>query len=411
MDSKNVNSIFSEYCSHLKFDAALAKKFYTFRIGFENKNQDHQAFFGGNLLGVEVVRFTDQDKNTWFTDILMVNDLELEQEITNLDAINPNFHVSSDLFNLSAVWLTHKFLNSPLLNDNQKHQAMIDVCLMLNYRFLTSRLAHNFKFPADPEVAAATYAQLSNKFVIKQYGSWRATMVARSEDFISESGIHYETLKRFNNDYKIVDTLNDAQNRIRSMIKNLTEEFYKVKNQGIKISTTKSTLIDLDGVEMLKDKTKSLLTYNRYMHAIVTDRNAFIKPELIDVIAKILHTMPPKLLQQTLEWICTNYLYDKNKQSEKLIDMTLTHSFNYLAEHKNLLQKSHDLPNLLAKLRGVYMSSRSSDIELIEMRQIAEKIVQDSAKTKSASVVASIKTGLLLYICLRAYTMNYYSQQ
>jgi hypothetical protein len=411
MDDKNVNSVFNEYCEHLKFDAVLAKKFYSFRIEFENKNDDHMSFFGGNLLGVQVVRFTEQEKNTWFTDIMMVNDLELEQAILDLPAINPNFHVSSDLFNLSALWLVHKFLNSPLLNDEQKHQAMINICLMLNYRFLTSRLAHNFKFPAEKEIAEATYTQLSNKFAIKQHGSWRATMIARSEDFISKTGIHYETLKKFNNDFKIVDTLNDAQNRIRSMIKNITEEFYKVRSQGIKVTISKSTSVNIDGVEMLKDRTKSLIGYGRYMHSIVTDRNAFIKPELIEVIAKILHTMPAKLLTQTLEWICANYNYDKNKLSEKLIDLTLTHSFSYLSENKNLLQRNNDLPTLLAKLRGVYMSSRSSDSDLIEMREISEVIVSQSAKTKSSSVVASVKTGVLLYIVLRAYTMNYYSKQ
>lgn len=407
--NKNVKAVFDENCSHLKFDNKLAKKFSDYQIGFVNKNDDSMTFFGGNLIGVQVVRFTNQDKEKWFTDILEIDDILLEEKLLDLPDINKNFHVSSDLFNLSAVWLIHSFMNSPLLHDKQKEQAILDVALALNYKFLTSLLYQYFRYPADPQIAAAAYAQLSYKFAIKQYGSWYATLVARCQDFLSDDSIHYQTLKKFNNDSRIVYMLNDTQGRIRDMVKNICSEFYKVRDQGIKIKTTSSLTLDNDGEQIVKDKTKNLLAYTRYLHSIISDKNSFVKSELIDVIANVMHTMPPKLLVQTLEYCSSNYRHMGATEIEELIDLTVTHSFSYLNNNRNLLKDTNDLAALISRLRGVYMSSRSNESDLILMRKKAEHIVKHATKVKNDNVIASVRTALLLYLVLRAFTKNYYS--
>ena len=142
----------------------------------------------------------------------------------------------------------------------------------------------------------------------------------------------------------------------------------------------------------------------------MTDKNSFVKTDLINVIAKAMHTMPPKLLTEMLEWISDNYTYDKTKEIDKLINLTLTHSFNYLSDNRSTLKHTADLPNLIGKLRGVYMSSRSTDVELIEMRNIGESLVKRAHLSKNPSTIAAVKTGMFLYICLRAFTMHHYSQ-
>lgn len=238
----NVRSILDVECAHLKFDSKLAAKFAQFCTDFCNKNEEHMTFFGGNLTGVQVVRFTTQDKNKWFTDILEVDDILLEEKILALPAINKDYHVSSDLFNITAMWLIHKFMNSPLLNDDKKEQAMVDVALAMHYRFLTSLLYRYYKYPADPQVAAAAYAQLSFKYLLKQAGSWNAALIARCKDFLGKHSIHYNTLKKFDNDLDIVYMLNDTQGRIRDMLKNIYGEFMKVHKEGIRISSTSSML-------------------------------------------------------------------------------------------------------------------------------------------------------------------------
>lgn len=408
MVKENIKSIFNEECGHLVFDVKLAKQFNSYCNDFRCKNEEHMTFFGGNLTGVQVVRFTTTDKNKWFTDILEVDDILLEERVLALPDINKDFHVSSDLFNISALWCIHMFMNTNLMSQEKKEQAMLDVALAMHYRFLTSLMYRYFKYPADPEIAAATYAQLSYKYLLKQAGSWDAALHIRCQDFLHEASIHHDALKKLDDDKDIVYVLNDAQGRIRDMLKNICAEFMRVHKEGTRISST-SGLSVFEGEEVLKDKTKNLMVYTQYLNSIIGDRNSLIKDELVLVISKILHTMPPKLLVTSLEWISVNYRTSTMIETEKLVSLTLTHSFSYLENNRTVARDTNDLPALISRLKGVYMSSRSSELDLIEMRTTAETMVRQATGVKNESVISAVRTGLLLYFIIRAFSKNHYS--
>ncbi len=407
--SENIKSVFERHCSHLKFDIHLAKKINAFQVGFANKNEDHMTFFGGHLTGVQIVRFTTQDRDAWFTDVLGIDDLSLEEDLHSLKTINPDHHVSSNVFNQTCMWLIHKFMLSPLLNDDQKHKAMIDCGLVLYYRFITSLLYKYFIYPADPQIAAATYSQLSYKYELKQHGSWFATLNARCEKLIAPDGIHYKTFKRYDDDYDIIYLINDSQGRIRDMMKNIYSEFKKIHSLGTRIKVT-SALVEHDGEMALRDGTKSLTNHTRYIHSIISDEHSFIKDELIELLEKVMRTMPGKLLRVSLKYCSNNYRFSNNKDIEELIDITLVHSFSYLDNNRTILKDTTDLASLISKLKGIYMSSKSVDPDLLMMREKARTIVKTATGSKNESLIASIRTGLLLYIVIRAFTMNHYSK-
>lgn len=117
---RNVKTIFIENCQHLNFNKDFAAKINKYKTKFEYKNEDHQTFFGGNTTGVQKVRFLPEDTDVWLNDIMQVDELTLGEQILALPTINKDFHVSSDVFNLSCVWMAHKFLTSPYLSDQQK---------------------------------------------------------------------------------------------------------------------------------------------------------------------------------------------------------------------------------------------------------------------------------------------------
>ncbi|BDD79542.1 hypothetical protein [Burkholderia phage FLC9] len=405
----SIKGVFESECADLAIDAQLAKRLHLYTVGFAHKNQDHIEFFGGNLTGVQVVRFTDADRDQWFHEILKADEGALEERLLALPTVNADFNVSSDTMNLSCAWLMHALLISKKLSDHQRHEAMMDVALVLQYKFLTSRLYRHFKYPADRATAEATYAQLTYKYAIKQYGSWAAVLNARAEEIISPTGLHHNAVETMNPDSSVVYLLNDTQGRIRDMLKNIYDVFLQVHRQGIKISST-SSMVEHDGVEILKDKSKNLLAYTRYINSIITDRNSFIREELVTVIEKQMKTMPPRLFRESLEWMSDNYRQAGASMIEELLNETLIHSFDYLAENRSLVRNSTDLASLLTRLRGVYMSSRSTDPALFSLREKAEKIVKLATQNKNTSVIASVRTGLLLYLIARAYSMRYYAQ-
>jgi hypothetical protein len=57
----------------------------------------------------------------------------------------------------------------------------------------------------------------------------------------------------------------------------------------------------------------------------------------------------------------------------------------------------------------VYTSARSTDPILFEIREETEKIVKLATGTRNVSLLSPIRTGVLLYITLRALAMRHYS--
>lgn len=401
-------NIFNKECQHVIIDINLLKRIHKYQVGFVNKNQEHIEFFGGNLTGVQVVRFLPSDRDYWFDEVIEVNDGPLGEKLVALPTVNKEWFISSDTFNLSCVWLAHAIIIDKKLTDKEKHDGMIDIFLILQYKFLTSILYHWFRYPADRATAEATYAQLSYKYTIKIHGSWSALLLARAEEIISKTSIHSHVLKEMKNDIEIIYVLNDVQGRIKDVLKNIYIVFDRVHNSNARIHTTSSSMIDHEGEEILKDRSHHLMIYTRYINSIISDKNSFIKLELINIIESLIHTMPGKLFLMTLNWMADNYRQSRTSEIEDMVNNLMIYTFNFISENKELIRKESDLAVLLSKLKGSFMSSRSTDEDLFKLRDQSALIVMKATNNKNESVIASVKTGTMLYVILRALTLKHY---
>ena len=409
-NGKTILECFQRECKTLEIDVAFCRRLHAYQVGFVNKNTEHIEFFGGHLTGVHTVKFMPADHDRWFNDVMKIDDGPLEDALRKLDVIDPEHKiVASDTFNLSCAYLAWAIFNAKSLNDEVRHQAMIDVFSVLQYKFFTSRLHQHFRYPADKEVAEAAYTQLTARFAIKRLGKWSAVFLNRSEDIIGKSSIHYRTVTKMDNDDRVIYMLNDVQGRIRDMLKNIYHVFKQVNSQGKRIVSV-SSVVEHDGQEILKDRAKVVPQYIHYIKTVVADKDSFIREELVMVIEKIMQTMPTRLFRETLEYISNNYQQHGAKNLEKVIDGTLVHAFDYLRNHRDSLSHKGDLPTLIITMRGVYTSSRTSDPILLDLRKETEEIAKNATGSRNPSTLAAVRTGVLLYLVLRTFTMGHYSQ-
>lgn len=392
--------------SNIKVDESLLKKMREYVQSFINKNEDHVRFFGTNLTGVYPVRFVSADKNKWVDELLNIDEYETRQKIINPEtgAVSEDWVRATDVMNISCLYLTHRYFNSNL-NPRAKEEAMITVLMALHCKLISSLMAHFFKYPADEATAMATYAALSKKYSIKQHGNWHGVLLNRCQDIIASHSIHYQTIVKFNDDDAIVYMIQDIQGRLRDMIKKLWKVFELVRTQNAKILSN-TGMIELDGKLMVKDLSRDLPPYKKYIHDVVVDRNRFIKPELVNVITDAISTLPEKLLYEALDHIHSKIATDKNIQS--FIDKVVLHSFEFLLEQESTKVVLQNKALLIARLKALYMASRSSDPLLLDMRDLGVKIFKKSVNTKSQSVLAAVRTGVMLYIVLRMFAKDYY---
>lgn len=340
---------------------------------------------------------------------MQVDDVALKTELHSLPSIHPERNVQSDVFSHSIVWMLHALMTSSSLSARQREQGMMDTLRILHYRYLSSLMAHNFPYEPDRSIVEATYAALSYKFALKQKGSWTALITARCEDILSRNSIHANTIARYDNDKDILYVLTDVQGRIREIVKKMVHVFYEVKKSSSRVQT-RSSLIDLDGQMHVRDLSRKSSQFKRYIHSALSDRQTFIRPELVKIVSDVMHTLPDRHLITALEYMADNYGRRGDPKIGELIDETLIHAFEFMSENRQVFRNSINLSVLISRLRSLYMSSRSSDPALMKMRDLSLAITKRAVRSNNKSLLASVRTGCMIYIVLRTFTMSYYSQ-
>lgn len=406
--AKSIKDVFEQELKHLNVDARLVRDIGTYERNFVNRSEDHINFLGGVLMGTPPLRFHQSDRNAWFDDILKVDDVVLKNELHDLPSIDPNFKVASDPLNLSVTYLLHALHSSQKLSARQKEEGMINALKVMHYRFLSSLMSHYFRYEPDREVVEATYAALSYKFALKREGSWAALIDARCRDIISTSGIHYRTIDRYDNDDQITYLLSDTQGRIREIVKKMYKVFDQVHKSATRVKT-RGSMVELEGVAQVRDLERNQSQLKRYAHEIMSDKRTFIRPELTSIVSDAMHTMPERHLNSALDYMVDNYGRRGDKNIAELIDEVVLHALDYIADNRREFTRNLDLAHLLSKLRALYMSSRSTDSSLLKMRDLSLKIVRKAVRSNNSSLLASIRTGVMMYIVLRTFTMSHYS--
>ncbi len=403
----SIKGVFENLAGDLRMDKRLAKAVSDFERGFVNYNEDHVKFFGGYTMGVNKMRFRGADRENWFENVLQIDPLVLDEAIDALPTVNSEWVRASDGMNLSCAWLAYAFLNSTILPQADRHEAAVQVIQIMLYKFMGSLMAHNFKYTADEGSMEAMYKELNYKFAIKKAGSWGVLLRERAEELLSPRSTHRRVFEKFDVDEDVIKMINDTQSRLRQIVKTMNRVFYDVRARGVKIGTSKSVL-DIDGESVLLDKTKRYTSHIRYVHEVLGDRNSFIRKELVDVITDMMPTMPPRPFQETLEWMSLNHRNTKHPEVEKLVDEVLIYAFDLMASNRSTLAKQNGLGPLLTRLRALYMASRMADATLLDCKAMAEKIVVQATGSRSASTVASVRTGVQLYIVLRSMAKSYF---
>lgn len=383
------------------FDKRLMDAIYRYQVEFLNRNSEHLAFFGSNLIGVHAIRFRVADTLKFYKDVVDVDYLELERALKKVTTISQEFKIISDAFNLTMMYMVHRLATSPKLTDTQKKRAIYDMALVFFYRCIAIRQSDYFHFPADPKIAQAAYAKLSNKFLIKKVGTWRAVMEYRAKELVDPKGLHYQALVVFMDDTAITYAISDSENRIRDLYKNYYKVFHQAYTEGNKITSTSSTMIDAEGVEKVREKINSTEQYVSYIRTAILDKPSFVRSDLIEAIVSINTNTSQRMLTFTLGWLSDQYNNPKyHLKIDEYIRLIVIHSFHLLSESDPKILK--DYPSLLLLLKNLYLSTRSSDEDLLKIRKLGDELIKAANGSINNSLAMATRTSTILYITLRA---------
>ena len=400
----HLKEVFDDLFSDLKVDSRFVNAVNKYQVEFINRNQDHLEFFGGNLLGVHIIRFKDTDVNKFYDEVLDLDFTYVKNKVKEVTTINHDFKVAGDAFNLTMIYLIHRSLISEFLVKDKAIRAATDISLIFMYRSICAIHNYYFKYPFDRRVAQEAYRRLSGKFLIKQLGSWHEVLMYRTKALLDTKGVHYPHLTNFKDDDSIVYALADTQGRIKDIIKNYAIELYRVHEEGGSISTTSSTGVDLEGEDTVKDRVGTIDNKIQNLKSIISDKDNFIRADQISIIFNISTNSSPRTMRIVLGWMSDNYQVVKHsKDIDGFISKVVYLTFFFI--EKNIpINKRKDIAYVLKSIKDLFLSTRTSDSDIIKVRELGDKISKASIGRASKTLIQSTRTAIILYIALRALT-------
>lgn len=379
----------------------------------------HPDALNTDMLGVEPIYFLPQDRERFFS-VFKQDEKEFRASIREVpnSSINKNFHVQSDAFNQLAIWAAHNIMVSRNIPAKERDEGLKIIFKLLLYRFFSSLLRHYLKFGADESIMRITVNNLSRRFDIVQYGTWKKDLEARAEDIFDRQSIHYGTLQKYDDDKAINYILSDTQSRLRRKLQTLLDEYYKTKELGDR-ATTYRLANDIDGEKVLMNMTDSFSSIVDTLFAEVLNTNAFIDVRKVRVIADLFesHIRPDmfRRLLITFSTTASNQYKDgtteqvKHNRREKmelvvgikkLVGEIVQKTYRYAIQ--NNIPTDNQLMFLM-RVREVYSSSRVSDEDIIRVKTSVRQFVDGTKLSSRNPTQASLTIGLILYIIILSF--------
>lgn len=398
----------------IQIDDKTNKKLERLRIQFETRGT-HPLALNSQVLAVHKIIFTPSDENEFYR-CLGVTEKQLKTVVKSIpkSVVNPSFHVTSHPFNLLSMYCLH-LAHKQISNNKHRHEFMFNIACILHYRFFTSIVNNSFRHGATEKIMMAVINDLSQKFDIIYYKTWKNAIYARCEDLISEKSGHYNSITT-GDDAGLLYALTDAQTRIRTKIVRIAVVYYDYKEKGVPGIASRSSVINTDDGE--KELIQTTDTLNKMISSVVIasmNMNSFINRSDIDLVANTFSNISSNTLESTLitfSEIAT--IQAKSNDLDKivmvnkepvyvgariLITNIIQQSFRYCRENRINMK---DNAAILVKTKNVFSASRIADPEIVKVKNSVIKLIDEFGKPKRETTKSSLRLAFITYILTRA---------
>lgn len=170
---------------------------------------------------IERLYFGENDKNFIF-ELLDVTPKELKEVIKISPAIDDNWKISSNEFNLLMTLMIRELTKAKKKKEAEYCISYLSCALYssINFKY--------FRFEPNRNIMTFTINNLSNKYLIKQLGSLYKAIHATA---IKSHDTYKDELLE-GTDKNVVKYINSLKTRLDNLIQNIAKEFYKNHQEG-----------------------------------------------------------------------------------------------------------------------------------------------------------------------------------
>lgn len=412
MQYKNLKELFDTYFKHVKFDKALAVDFRDYLSEFITRNDQHVRFFGGTLVGVYKCVFTPADKNRLWGNILEIDRLDFASSYQALPSIDRNHKVERDETNMLFLYLLYRFKKDGKLNEAAYIQVATIILMISQIKFITSMINWDYKYTVDKDLAITVNNQLSRKFILRRYDSWKEVLTYRAHSWITDTdrkgwGRIAPVLRTFGDDGEckaIVVGIHGKCNATRIAYNKVFHDVYE-NEQTIQ---SRSMMGEVEGDAAFLDKVSVINGYVDYGLQTCRNKDQLIKDDLVSIVLANSAGVTYKSLFMALKYIAQNVDNRKTPQVRLFVERSLVFCLNYMRREK--IDPSH-LLTVFKSVKGGISSARSADKLLLDCREAGDFVVEQAINANKLShTFTAIRTSLTMYVLLRALTRKHYTE-
>lgn len=375
--------------------------------------RSHPLALHVQTLGVYPIAFTDADRAAFFQ-IFEIDPVALKAIIQKIPAINPEYKVVSDAFNVLSVWVLHVAMIQ-IKSAFDRERFMMAVAKYLHYRFFTSLVNYFFPYGTNEKVMMATINGLSKKFDVVVYGTWKAAIEARCADLISTESIHRHFFETADSDKSFLYVISDTQSRIRDKVKKINNEYRDALERG-DVVVMRNSVTEIEGEKKLVEmpRTLDLMVYN-LMNEIMADR-LFIDNQTIHSITSQFNNITDDMLRSALRAMVDIATTQRDASQLDVVKKSDGHLI-YIGMRvliSNLIQKSYrycmlagvNVTNhaaVFVKLKNTYSSSRSSDEDIVTIKESVNYLVDLISISRRDATKSSLRLAIIFYLLTRSF--------
>jgi len=403
MKHNNIIEVFEEHLKDLSFDKSLYVNLQRFRLSWAQKSDNYMEFLGGNLTGVHPIRFSSRDDEMLFSDIFKADLANLKYDLHKVPDIDPKRAVTSNPVYLTLFYTMHKFANDKTFK-NYTPNDIIEAYYIFAYKVISSLITHYFVYNVDIPTAKAVYERLSNRYLIKKYGTWQKVFDHRAKDVIPK-GLHYDRVLRCDTE-DATRAIADMQGRLRDTIKNIFEVLMKVRENNEKIHSTSSISDDdEDGVTTIKDMANGAHTLSVYTRSVINKPNDFINDDLVYLVKSVMNNIDETKFVETLRYISEHVEITPGSKDD-FIMVIYNHSLEYLRTRDIVSDYNKHVYKILILMKNYWSSSSVKGADIKHTKEYLFNIAGTATNVKTKWVLTSIAIGIMLYVFLRGLYKN-----
>lgn len=391
----NINDFFNKY---ITVDVELLKRIRQFRMEWAVKRIDSKTsnldFLSGMTLGVQRVRFSSMDENKLFREVLRIDGDLMQKDLYRVKGINKEWKVTRN-----ATYHLMLFIIKEILVKKLDPMFIKEVYFIVAYKMITSMMSRRFEnFTLDPRIANLVVEKMSNKFILKQLGSWQKYFDYRSSFFAPDTDLANKLTSRY--EVKLAnDTVSYISGTIKSTVNRVYSIIVEIYNSDSRIDS--NTLTKLENEEMVLADLKN--SHSRYASIALSRVNSldFVNDNYIYLLSEVSTNLNTVIFKTMLSNISKLGL-ESIDDTKDIVDDIIKYSVAYLTRIDKIHHVDTNIMSVLRILRAYYGSSKIRENEVVNLKKRTMEIVLDNIDVKTSWILTTLNLNLILYIVLIA---------